>query len=419
VFKLGLKLWSTNVHYVSEAIRLYEHGFCDYIELFAVPQSFHNHVDMWLEVKNKTNITFVIHAAHLGQGVNFAQSQCFENNMIAAKQAVDFADALGASMIIFHPGTDGEWQETCRQIRYLNDARIIVENKPYYITPELVANGATYDEITAIIQHAQVRFCCDIGHAVCAANALHLEPITYIKSLISLRPHLFHLADGDWNGVLDQHDHLGSGTFKLNEIIKTLPLDSMITLEAVHDFEHSLKDFETDAACLRNIEKHCHHNSDGAEIAIRRAHLDDMHDVFALSNDDDVRKNSISSQKISWQDHVAWFQAKIKRDDNYFFVVRNNVQNFIGQVRFDQIEISRCFTISISISKEFRNKGLGSQIIFLSSQQLLKRTQVDAIYALIRPENEASVKAFSKAGYVVAGTTNVKGIDLVKMEYKQ
>ncbi len=37
--KYGLKLWSTNDYYISEAIRLYKEGFYNYIELFIVPDS--------------------------------------------------------------------------------------------------------------------------------------------------------------------------------------------------------------------------------------------------------------------------------------------------------------------------------------------------------------------------------------------
>ena len=43
------------------------------------------------------------------------------------------------------------------------------------------------------------------------------------------------------------------------------------------------------------------------ELQIRLANIDDMKNVFDLSNDDTVRKNSINQNKIEWEDHVKWF----------------------------------------------------------------------------------------------------------------
>jgi deoxyribonuclease IV len=416
MFKIGLKLWSTNEQYVHEAIRLYEHGFCDYIELFAVPKSFEHYVGLWAAVKKKTNIMMIIHAAHLREGVNLAQSPCFENNMVLAREALAFADELGALSVIFHPGTNGQWQETCRQISHIHDARIAIENKPYFVSPELICNGATYEEVKSIIDATRASFCCDIGHAVCAANALHQDPREYVKRFLSLQPRMFHLADGDWCGVYDQHDHLGHGSFKLNELLRLLPENSMITLEPAHDSDHSLVDFESDAAYVRMLEKQWHRELMNTDITLNPATLDDLHDIFNLSNDDEVRRNSINIQKITWDDHVAWFNEQIRSKEDYFFVARNKNNDFVGQVRFDKVRTENCLRISVSLCKEFRNKGFGAHLIALSSQRVLNNTQATKICAYIKPENGASLKAFSKAGYVAAGSVKVDGVELSVFE---
>ena len=58
--KLGLKLWSINTdYYYDEAIRLYNDGIFDYIELYVVPNSTET-IDKW----KKINIPFSLHAPH-------------------------------------------------------------------------------------------------------------------------------------------------------------------------------------------------------------------------------------------------------------------------------------------------------------------------------------------------------------------
>ena len=50
-----------------------------------------------------------------------------------------------------------------------------------------------------------------------------------------------------------------------------------------------------------------------SEIKFRRClnNESDMRLIFDWSNDDEVRKNSFSSEKIKFEDHQRWFQKKI------------------------------------------------------------------------------------------------------------
>ena len=69
--KLGLKLWSINTDfYLKEAVKLYEKGIYDYIELYVVPES----LDTLSEWK-KLKIPFIIHHSHFAQGFNLAKAE--------------------------------------------------------------------------------------------------------------------------------------------------------------------------------------------------------------------------------------------------------------------------------------------------------------------------------------------------------
>lgn len=133
------------------------------------------------------------------------------------------------------------------------------------------------------------------------------------------------------------------------------------------------------------------------ELQIRLANIDDMKNVFDLSNDDTVRKNSINQNKIEWEDHVKWFRNRI--DKSHFYIVENKNKEFVAQVRFDEQLES---TISISITKNFRGKGLASEII----KQCSKKSKLKNIVALVKKENLASQKSFLKAGYKYDSSEN-------------
>jgi sugar phosphate isomerase/epimerase len=252
MYRFGLKIWSTNRNYVDDAKRFFDAGLYQYIELFAVPDSFDSTINIW---KGLEKIPFVIHAAHSSVGFNLARSECFERNMKLAEEAFRFSDALSADTIIFHPGFDGQIDETIRQFKIIKskfDAdtnRIIVENKPYYgkrDNERLVCNGYDPRDIHRTMNECSIGFCLDIGHAVYAANALKKNPFDYLDEFQKLQPRMYHLSDGDINGVDDFHLNIGNGNFDFHGILKRISDESKISLETEKNSTENLDDFEID-----------------------------------------------------------------------------------------------------------------------------------------------------------------------------
>lgn len=147
------------------------------------------------------------------------------------------------------------------------------------------------------------------------------------------------------------------------------------------------------------------------EFIIKHATIDDMKDVFDLSNDDLVRQNSFNQEKISWEDHQIWFKKKLEDKNCLFFVIRDLDNNLISQIRFDKINNSEG-DISISISPQFRGKGYGVKILKSVSEKLLTEQNVQKVNAYIKPENKASQIIFTKAGYKLKQET-----DKLRYEY--
>ena len=69
MYKIGLKLWSINTdYYYDEAIRLYNDGVYDYIELYVVP-NMTDTIEKW----KKLDIPFIFHCPHFAHGFNLAK----------------------------------------------------------------------------------------------------------------------------------------------------------------------------------------------------------------------------------------------------------------------------------------------------------------------------------------------------------
>ena len=139
---------------------------------------------------------------------------------------------------------------------------------------------------------------------------------------------------------------------------------------------------------------------------IREAETRDSRFIFDLSNEKIVRDNSIKKRKIDWEEHIKWFNKKLN-DNNYeFFVIYDEHNNFIGQIRYEISDDKA--VVSISITKNFRGEKLASKILADSATILFRnREKIERVFAYIRKENIASLRAFEEAGYIFEKSLNI------------
>ena len=389
MYKFGLKLWSTNDFYLGEAIRLYKNGSYNYIELYAVPGSYSKYLSVWSDLK----IPFIIHAPHFKDGVNLAKKESFSQNIELAKEAFKWADALSSKTIIFHPGISGEETETIRQINVIKDERVVVENKPFYtVSGDLICNGNSPERIKQIIQGTNVGFCLDIGHTICSANAQKLDPIGMIKGFIQLGPKLFHLSDGDYNGVIDQHKNIGLGSYDIGALLDLIPLGSSITIETDKRSKIDLLDFEEDIQKINEISI--------KKISFRAASIRDSVTLLEWRNDPLTRKNSINVGIVELEAHNKWFLNSLNDHNRKIFIAEIN-STPIGTVRFDKEATSSDWELSWTIAPCMRGKGLGKLMVKAATRVINSNLK-----AKVRRDNTSSSKIAIYAGFKNIGSVD-------------
>lgn len=141
------------------------------------------------------------------------------------------------------------------------------------------------------------------------------------------------------------------------------------------------------------------------EIYLRNANEEDLEDVFELSNKDYVRQCSINKNKILWDDHVKWFNNVLKDKNIVFYIVTDENNSFLGQIRY-KLEKDNA-TVSISLSDKLRGKGLSKMILNQSIKELFKeKSNIDKILAYVSESNIASMKIFKGLKFKVIGTDN-------------
>lgn len=133
------------------------------------------------------------------------------------------------------------------------------------------------------------------------------------------------------------------------------------------------------------------------KIKIRPLSEKDYLDVYFWRNHPKSRENSLRSEKINLNEHSRWFQKILNCKKNYYFIFYFK-KDKIGLVRYDQFNHST-FITSILVNPIFQGQGFGLEML-LKSQEVIKKNNVEKLYARIRKKNKLSISVFEKANYI-------------------
>lgn len=142
-------------------------------------------------------------------------------------------------------------------------------------------------------------------------------------------------------------------------------------------------------------------------LMIRRATTADCKLLWELANDPTVRAAAFSPESILWEDHVAWFESKMKTTTCHILI--GEEQGAVaGQVRVEERPDGQG-ELDVSVARAFRGAGVGSRLIDLAVRQIFVSTGMSRIHAYILLQNAASQRAFEHAGFQKVGEEEVKG----------
>ncbi|MCE3294322.1 MAG: hypothetical protein K0R65_36 [Crocinitomicaceae bacterium] len=151
------------------------------------------------------------------------------------------------------------------------------------------------------------------------------------------------------------------------------------------------------------------------ELSYRRVDFSDKDLLFEWTNDPVTRSNSFQSNAVAYDEHVNWLEKKLESPDTFYLIAEVSGEP-AAFVRFDGISAET--VIGINIAKDFRGKGLAGQILMDSCTLFHYQFEGD-IYAYIKTENEASVKAFQKAGFHLVENVIIHNFKAYKYRLEQ
>jgi RimJ/RimL family protein N-acetyltransferase len=136
-------------------------------------------------------------------------------------------------------------------------------------------------------------------------------------------------------------------------------------------------------------------------VTLRPAELSDGARLLQWRNDPATRAASLTSERVSLQDHRHWLALKLADPSCAFFIIVADAEP-IGQVRLDRID-DQLAEVSIGLAPRARGQGAGREALLLAAGEARDRLGVTMLTARIKADNEPSLRSFAAAGFYEVG----------------
>jgi RimJ/RimL family protein N-acetyltransferase len=131
-------------------------------------------------------------------------------------------------------------------------------------------------------------------------------------------------------------------------------------------------------------------------VSLRPADLSDEARLLEWRNEPATRAASLMPGEISAADHHAWLVRRLADDGSALFIVLDDLEP-VGQVRLDR-RGDGLAEVSIGLAPEARGRGVGREALRLAALEA-PRVEATTLSALVKADNEASLRSFAAAGY--------------------
>lgn len=139
-------------------------------------------------------------------------------------------------------------------------------------------------------------------------------------------------------------------------------------------------------------------------VILRPATLGDSHRIWVWRNDPETRQASFESDPIPFEVHDAWFRESLVQDTRKLYViVADGVESGVARLDLAGSEAE----VSIHLAPESRYRGVGPAALHALADLAFGTLGVRRLTGLIKPDNQASLAAFSKAGFALVSGGDV------------
>lgn len=132
----------------------------------------------------------------------------------------------------------------------------------------------------------------------------------------------------------------------------------------------------------------------------RAVTFEDSDLILVWRNSVDARRSSQKPEEISRDEHESWLRNRVLRVNSEPFWVMSLGKKIVGYVRLDYFNSDQnVFTISIFVVLEYRNVGLGKQMLVTALSSTASNYPDSFFRAVVKNDNKRSAHLFQHLGF--------------------
>lgn len=131
-------------------------------------------------------------------------------------------------------------------------------------------------------------------------------------------------------------------------------------------------------------------------LQLRLAELKDLEITFKWLNNPKVRAFSFNKELVSFENHKAWFENKLKDSNCVYFIAEVN-QEAVGSFRVDNKNNEGI--ISFLLDSSQHGKRMGNKLLEQGVKKINKSYPELPVIGFVMKQNKASMKLFEKLGF--------------------
>jgi RimJ/RimL family protein N-acetyltransferase len=139
-------------------------------------------------------------------------------------------------------------------------------------------------------------------------------------------------------------------------------------------------------------------------VTVRPATWDDRELLLGWANDPITRANSFDPRPIERDEHLGWLRRTLDDPEKRIYVGLVGSAPY-GVVRFEPRDADLA-EVSITLDPSFRGRGLAAPLLEVGRARYLAERGPRRVLAQVKSANEASLRAFERAGYREARRAN-------------
>lgn len=227
-YQFWFKAKSNEINTINNIQNILDKNIYQYVELFIVPNTL-----QYIKERQKLKCNFILHTPHDEYGCNISRSKIDKKTLSYIEESITYAKKLNANSIIMHSWDWWKIENLIKNIRKINNEKIIIENT-FYRNEEgfrVLKWVVTKYEDIKLLKENNIRFCLDFSHHIINCKFNSRDYKKEFLNILKLEPYMFHLSDWIIESWIDKHLSIWTWNFDFKFFLKNIPNNSKITIE--------------------------------------------------------------------------------------------------------------------------------------------------------------------------------------------